>query len=176
MRVFAVMAALSLSAAPASVPLKSSDAVLAGQVSVIDGDTLALHGRKIRLYGVDAPESGQACGLPSGGSWRCGQKAALALSDHIGRATVRCKPKTTDRYGRTVAICHARGRSLNAWLVRHGWALAYRQYGGGVYGRDESEARRHGRGVWQGPFDKPWDWRKGKRTRPLASNAGDMAG
>ena len=168
MRVFAVMAAVSLSAPPAALPVSFSESFVAGQVSVIDGDTLHMHGRKIRLYGVDAPESGQTCQTATGENWRCGQKAALALSDHIGRANVKCRAKATDRYGRTVAICHSKGRSLNAWLVRHGWALAYRQYGGGIYSREEHDARQHGRGVWRGPFDKPWDWRKGKRTRPLA--------
>lgn len=79
--------------------------VLSGTASVIDGDTIELHGKRIRLHGVDAPESRQECVRPSGQKWRCGQQAALALADKIGRATVRCEKRDQDRYRRIVAVC-----------------------------------------------------------------------
>jgi endonuclease YncB( thermonuclease family) len=65
---------------------------------VIDGDTIEVHGTRIRLAGVDAPESKQECQRPDGTAWRCGQQAALALSDRIARSVVNCVPSTKDRY------------------------------------------------------------------------------
>lgn len=65
---------------------------IVGVASVIDGDTIEIHGQRIRLFGIDAPESSQLCARPGGERWRCGQRASLALADRIGRATVSCQP------------------------------------------------------------------------------------
>lgn len=100
---------------------------LTGRASVIDGDTIEIHSQRTRLFGIDAPESRQACEA-GGYEYRCGQLAALALADHVGRQVVACEPRDTDRYRRIVAICRAGGEDLNAWLVSEGWALAYRHY------------------------------------------------
>ncbi|MDH2329172.1 thermonuclease family protein [Cereibacter sp. SYSU M97828] len=118
-----------------------------GTVSVIDGDTIDLHGTRIRLHGIDAPESRQTCTLPSGRDWRCGQEAALALSDRIGRASVECVEKDTDRYGRMVAVCYLGRENLNAWMVSEGWAVAYRQYSTDYVGA-EAQARAGKAGIW----------------------------
>lgn len=67
--------------------------MLAGRVSVIDDDTLELHGQRIRLFGIDAPEAGQACWTASGEAWRCGSAAA----------------RDPDRYDRIVAVCEVGG-------------------------------------------------------------------
>ena len=75
----------------------SALADIAGKASVIDGDTIEIHGQRIRLHGIDAPESGQSC-VADGERWRCGQKAAFALADFIGRSPVRCDGQGTDRY------------------------------------------------------------------------------
>ena len=133
---------------------------IVGRASVIDGDTLEIRGQRIRLSGVDAPESGQFCQDEKGQNYRCGQKAALALADKIGMANVSCEPVDTDRYGRVVATCSANGEDLNRWLVSQGHALAYRRYGGDAYSAEEEEAQRQKRGVWTGPFTPPWDWRR----------------
>lgn len=134
-----------------------------GVASVVDADTLDIHGMRIRLHGVDAPESSQTCRDEQGIAWRCGQRAALALSDKIGRQPVSCLQTDTDRYGRVVAECFLAGESLNSWLVREGWAVAYRSYST-AYVADEDHARRARRGVWTSEFDMPWDWRKTRRT------------
>jgi endonuclease YncB( thermonuclease family) len=97
---------------------------LAGRASVIDGDTIEIHGKRIRLFGVDAPESRQTCEA-AGQTYRCGQQAALALADYIGQQTVAFEPRDTDRYGRIVAVCRAAAEDLNGWMVAQGWALAY---------------------------------------------------
>lgn len=132
--------------------------VLVGRASIIDGDTLEIHGDRIRLVGIDAPEADQTCPDAGGQLWRCGQRAALALADKIGQATVSCEGDARDRYRRLLAICQAGGDDLGAWLVTEGWALAYRQYSM-AYVAQETAARTARRGVWAGPFMPPWEWR-----------------
>lgn len=134
-----------------------------GTASVIDGDTIEVHGTRIRLHGIDAPESRQECTRPDGTNWRCGQQAALALSDRIDRATVCCEPRNRDHYGRVVAVCFKGAEDLDRWMVANGWALAYRKYSLD-YVADEDRAQRDKRGVWSGSFEMPWDWRA-RRTR-----------
>ena len=134
---------------------------LTGRASVIDGDTITIHGTRIRLHGIDAPESGQSCAL-EGKRWRCGQQAALALAKRIGSAPVDCLKKDVDRYKRVVAVCRSGGEDLNAWMVSEGWAMAYRQYSTD-YIRQEDGAARTKVGIWRGEFVFPWDWRRGKR-------------
>ncbi|OOY11666.1 succinoglycan biosynthesis protein [Thioclava marina] len=132
---------------------------ITGTASVIDGDTIDIHGNRIRLHAIDAIESRQRCRLPNGKLWNCGKDAAFALADKIGRAPVSCKVTDVDRYGRYVAICRQNGEDLNAWLVRNGWAVAYRRYGRD-YVRDEDAARKQSAGIWASEFMMPWDWRK----------------
>jgi endonuclease YncB( thermonuclease family) len=135
---------------------------LMGIPSVIDGDTIELHGERIRLFGIDAAESSQLCENAAGQVYRCGQQAALALADHINRKTVRCEGKERDRYGRLVAICHLGDEDLNAWMVSQGLALAFRKYTT-LYVPQEDAARGARRGLWSGTFQQPWDWRKAHR-------------
>ena len=87
---------------------------------------------------------------------------AFALSDKIGRNPVSCHVSDTDRYGRAVATCYVGDTDLNAWMVRNGWAVAYRQYGT-QYVNDESRARADNLGIWASQFVMPWDWRRFKR-------------
>lgn len=134
---------------------------IAGRASVIDGDTIEVHGQRIRLHGIDAPEGAQLCQVKDK-SWLCGQQASLALNAKIAGRTVSCKQKDVDRYRRIVAVCFAGGDDLNAWMVAEGWALAYRRYST-EYVRQESNASAANLGIWRGDFVAPWDWRRGKR-------------
>ena len=142
---------------------------ITGTASVTDGDTIEIHGRDIRLHGIDAPESGQRCYRPDGSPWRCGQKAALALDRRIGDGPVRCTWSEKDRYGRLIGTCYRRGTDLNAWMVANGWALAYRRYSTD-YVPEEQAARAAARGIWNGDFVPPWDWRGGERLRSSGSS------
>ena len=138
-------------------PISAEQNTISGTASVIDGDTIEIHGTRIRLYGIDAPESAQLC-LVDGNPTRCGQSAAFALADKIGARPVVCDAKDRDVYGRTVAICSIGGENLNAWMTAQGWALAYRQYST-AYVSEEEEAQAAKRGMWRGDFIRPWDWR-----------------
>jgi len=112
----------------AAIGPASAQEDLTGVASVVDGDTIEIHGQRIRLHGIDAPESSQLCVRPTGERWRCGQQASFALADRIERATVSCQPRDRDRYGRIVAICFKGNEDLNRWMVASGWAVAFRRY------------------------------------------------
>lgn len=128
-----------------------------GRASVVDGDTLDIVGKRIRLWGIDAPESSQLC-MRDEKTWQCGRDAALALADWLGARTVRCVARTTDRYGRSVSLCRVDGEDISAWLVSNGWALAFRRYSSD-YVSAEEQASVGRRGIWGAKFQAPWDWR-----------------
>ncbi len=153
------LAPLQGEAAPARKGLPPE---VAGTASVIDADTLEIGGVRVRLTGVDAPESGQKCRDAAGSFVRCGTIAANALSAWINRNPVSCAIEDKDRYGRLIGKCSVRGDDVQEWLVSHGHALAYRTYST-AYVEAELKAREAKAGVWSGEFIAPWDWRKGLR-------------
>src|ERR1700693_4424994 len=150
----AVLAALIL--APASAAPADN---LAGQASVIDGDTLETHGTRIRLWGIDAPESSQLCRGEDSLQYRCGAKAANDLDAFIARRSLNCIPISLDQYGRTVATCSIGDVDLGEGLVRNGLALDWPQYSRGRYDAVQREAEHAGRGMWAGSYVEPWLFR-----------------
>jgi endonuclease YncB( thermonuclease family) len=122
---------------------------IAGWASVIDGDTIKIHGRRIQLHGIDAPEKAQPCFDACQQPYRCGQRAALALDEFIGGSSVTCEERDIDRYARFVTRCSVRGQSVNAWMVRKGYAMAYRKYSGD-YVPEETDTNNAHRGIWAG--------------------------
>jgi endonuclease YncB( thermonuclease family) len=134
---------------------------LTGKPAIIDGDTIEIAGQRIRLHGIDAPESRQLCSL-GGKLWQCGKDATDVLAKLISRRPVTCQERDQDRYGRIVAICYAGGEDLNAQMVLQGLALAYRRYSRD-YVDEEADAQAARRGIWAGKFVLPWEWRRGKR-------------
>lgn len=147
-----------LVAAPPCIAAES----IRGKASVIDGDTIEIHGERIRLHAIDSPEGRQSC-TRGGATWRCGTEAARALDGFIDGATVYCTARDVDRYGRIVATCRAHKVDIGDWMVRNGWALAYRQYGND-YVAAEQVARSARVGVWSGEVVPPWEWRKAQRN------------
>lgn len=141
-----------------------------GTAAVIDGDTLEIHGFRIRLHGVDVPESSQTCTSASLGTWLCGQRAAFALADMIQRRPVSCHRRDTDRYGRIIAACDVGGVSVNRWLVRNGWATAYTHYSRD-YVADEALAKANQLNIWSGEFIDPAQYRRNRGKPPEAAPA-----
>ena len=133
--------------------------VLSVVPTVIDGDTIQDGGIRIRLHGIDAPESAQSCKDEAGRTWNCGDAATAALQTFIGGSKIECRQTDTDRYGRIVAVCYKDGIDINAWLVRNGWAVAYLRYSFD-YLIDEVAARFDGLGIWSGDFMNPERWRR----------------
>lgn len=111
--------------------------------TVTDGDTIEIHGRAVRLDGIDAPERGKRCG-----SVNVYQRASLALSDVTARNSVRCALTGASTYDREVGRCFVGDRDIAAVVVEQGWARDWRRYSGGRYADEESAARAAGRGLW----------------------------
>lgn len=132
---------------------------LVGRASVIDGDTIEIRGERVRLFGIDAPESGQICTDAQEQPYRCGQKAAFALDEMVRGMTVHCDDRGQDRYHRMIGVCRVNEVDLAGAMVRSGMALAYRRYSSD-YVSAESAAQRDRAGMWQGAFEAPWDWRR----------------
>jgi endonuclease YncB( thermonuclease family) len=133
-----------------------------------DGDTFWLIGQteKFRLWGIDAVESKQECTrYDTGKTWRCGQEATNALRDLVQSDQVECDRHSYDRmYRRVIVVCRVRGIEINAWLVDHGWALAYTSYTKHyLAAQNRAEANRVG--IWSGQFIKPWEWRRDRLRR-----------
>lgn len=131
---------------------------LSGGPRVVDGDTLAIGSTKFRLQGIDAPETDQVCLNANGDHWTCGIDARDQLVAHVAGREIRCSSNGIDAYRRTLATCYFGDEDLNAWMVQQGWALAYVQYSK-AYVDAEEDARTNQRGIWQGAFIAPWDWR-----------------
>jgi endonuclease YncB( thermonuclease family) len=146
------MAALVLLAATGAALSDS----MTEQASVIDGDTLEIHGTRIRLWGIDAPESTQLCRGSDSLQYRCGAKSANDLDAFIAGRPVSCIPVSPDQYGRTVATCSVGGADLGEWLARNGLALDWPQYSKGKYDGGQRDAEHAGRGMWSGSYVEPW--------------------
>jgi len=154
-RIASVILILAL---PVSANAESPTVV--GVASVIDGDTIEIHGERIRLLDMDAPETRQLCQDAAGADYRCGQKAALLLSDFIDQRTVTCDWSRRDRYGRILGRCTVAGRDVGLWLVQRGWAVPYRDCKCEVYRDLAARAQAAKLGLWAGVFQLPWEWRK----------------
>ncbi|WP_368413408.1 thermonuclease family protein [Dongia sp.] len=151
------------------LPASASAETLTGIASVIDGDTIEIHGQRIRLHGIDAPESSQTCNDATATPYRCGQKAALALAEQIDGQPVACDVRDVDRYGRLVAVCFAESQDINAWLVASGLAVEYRKYSLDYVGQ-EATAQAARIGLWSGSFVMPWDFRHGQSASTPAND------
>jgi endonuclease YncB( thermonuclease family) len=167
----ALVAAIAVAIAPNSA--RTQD--LAGQAAVIDGDTLEIHGKRIRLWGIDAPEHDQLCRGDDSLPYRCGAAAAIKLDAFIGHRPVYCAPKDIDRYGRVVASCRADASDLGEWLVGDGFALDWSRYSKGRYSAAQREAERAGRGMWAGSYVEPWDYRACVRAGGRPAECSDDA-
>ena len=137
---------------------------------IIDGDTLHINTKKIRLEGIDAPEIKQQCQKPYltistiisfqfNKKYSCGVISKMKLIDKIDNSKIKCISSLKDRYKRFLATCFKNKINLNKWMVRNGNAVAYKRYSKD-YVRDEAYAKENKLGVWEGSFIMPEKWRK----------------
>ena len=127
-------------------------------IKITDGDTIKINGEKIRFSGIDTPELKQNC-IKEGESDPCGITAKQILIDKIGNNKVICISEGKDQYKRTLAECYVNDESLSSYLVKRGYAFAYRRYSK-KFIIDENYAKFNKLGMWSMEFDYPWDWRK----------------
>ena len=127
-------------------------------IKIVDGDTIHLNGEKIRFTGIDTPELKQSC-LKEGIKDLCGVTAKQILIDKIGINDVECISEGKDQYKRTLTECFVNNESLSSYLVRSGYAFAYRRYSK-KFVADEDFARINKIGMWSMEFDYPWNYRK----------------
>lgn len=147
-------------------------------VHVIDGDSLTVRQAgglvTIRLTGIDAPEYRQDCARRDASRWPCGRDARTALEKLAGRGPLHCEVAAKDRYDRTLAMCRTRpfpdGIDLGAEMVRLGWAMATSD----AYLIEEAEAQAQRRGIWQGSFVRPADWRAANERPSTALTVPDV--
>ena len=130
----------------------------ADDLKIIDGDTIILNGEKIRFSGIDTPELKQTC-LKDDQEVGCGMTAKMLLTKKISNNTPKCISEGKDSYKRTLAECFVNGESLSKFLVRSGYAFAYRKYSK-KFIEDEEYAKTNKLGMWAMTFQYPWDFRK----------------
>ena len=130
----------------------------ANNLKIVDGDTIVLNGEKIRFSGIDTPELKQTC-IDEDKEVFCGVLAKMLLVKKIGNETPECISEGKDVYKRTLAECFINGESLSSFLVRSGYAFAYRKYSK-KFVEDEEFARTNKLGLWSMKFQYPWDFRK----------------
>tara|TARA_B100000809_G_scaffold149897_1_gene147402 strand:- start:75 stop:527 length:453 start_codon:yes stop_codon:yes gene_type:complete len=130
----------------------------ADNLKIVDGDTIVLNGEKIRFSGIDTPELKQTC-MNGDQKVFCGKLAKMLLVKKIGNKTPECIREGKDVYKRTLAECFINGESLSAFLVRSGYAFAYRKYSD-KFIKDEEFAKKNKLGMWSMKFEYPWDFRK----------------
>jgi endonuclease YncB( thermonuclease family) len=134
-------------------------------VRVVDGDTIVLNDLKIRLQGIDVPESKQTCKRKTDEEiWQCGLAATEKLITLIGNNAVECTNEGNDKYQRQLAYCYVDDLNLNVEMVKQGYAVSYVQYDM-LFLLDEWYARWYSRGIWASHFINPSDWRHQNKRR-----------
>ena len=143
---------------------------LKGIPKIVDGDTIYINSHKIRLEGIDAPEIRQKCkknflkissmiNINFQKEYYCGKHSKEKLKKKIANKLVICKSSGKDRYKRYLATCFEEKINLNKWMVKSGYAVAYRRYSK-IYMADEEFAKENKMGIWAGSFTRPEKWRK----------------
>jgi endonuclease YncB( thermonuclease family) len=140
------------------ININSYAKTIIGKVKIIDGDTIHIKSNKIRLHGIDAPETKQTCKIDNE-EWYCGKQSTKELKKLINKQNVECVINDVDIYNRYVAICYVDEININQWMVKNGWAIAYRYYSKD-YINEEEYADDNKLGIWKSKFIEPYLYRK----------------
>ena len=136
----------------------SHSKTIIGKARIIDGDTIHIKNNKIRFHGIDAPETKQTSKI-NNEDWFCGKQSTKELKNLINNQKVECIANDIDRYKRYIAICSVNEININQWMVRNGWAIAYRYYSKD-YIVDEEYAHDNKLGIWKSEFEEPYTFRR----------------
>ena len=141
-----------------SVTSNGNSKTILGKARIIDGDTIHIKSNKIRLHGIDAPESKQTCKIDNQDCY-CGKQSTKELKNLINNQKVECITNDVDRYNRYIAICFVDEININQWMVKNGWAIAYRYYSKD-YVVEEKFANDNKLGIWKSEFIEPYAYRR----------------
>jgi endonuclease YncB( thermonuclease family) len=142
-----------------SIAVIPPDGRISGPARIVDGDTIDIVGTRIRLEGIDAPEAGQTCQTATSTAWNCGAAATKVLHAMTAQRDVTCVSRGLDKYGRLLGVCFVDGVDINAQMVARGFAWAFVKYSRS-YVAQEATAQAAGLGIWQGPAQTAWDYRR----------------
>jgi endonuclease YncB( thermonuclease family) len=144
----------------------ASAADLIGVPRIIDGDTVEISGVKVRLEGIDAPETDQFCLDDKSQPRECGKGVRYQLINKSAGRPWTCRVSGQDVFHRSLASCYIDGEDIQRWMVRSGLALSFKRYSH-KYDADEAAAREARAGLWSGAFIAPWDWRSRNKSTEI---------
>ena len=152
--------------------IPANSEIISGKAITIDGDTIKIKNKKIRLHGIDAPEIKQLCQrtflsifiFSFQENYKCGEISKKKLEKYVKNNIIKCKVEGIDGYKRILGTCYKNTININSRMVRNGYAVAYKKYSK-KYLSVEREAKREELGLWKGKFDMPWDWRKNVKKK-----------
>ena len=152
--------------------IPANSEIISGKAITIDGDTIKIKNKKIRLHGIDAPEIKQLCQrtflsifiFSFQENYKCGEISKKKLEKYVKNNIIKCKVEGIDGYKRILGTCYKNTININSRMVRNGYAVAYKKYSK-KYVSAEREAKREELGLWKGKFDMPWDWRKNVKKK-----------
>lgn len=144
--------------------MKKGDEITGVVSYVFDGDTISLNDNRIRLQGIDCPESKQYCKDSAGAFYKCGENSTQYMKDLVLNKEVTCTYEGKDRYKRIISICYLDDLNINADMVKSGNSMAW-TYEKEYYTSEEESAKKNKLGIWQGDFITPHRWRM-KYGRP----------
>ena len=152
--------------------IPANSEIISGKALTIDGDTIKIKNKKIRLHGIDAPEIKQLCQrtflsifiFSFQENYKCGEISKKKLEKYVKNNIIKCKVEGIDGYKRILGTCYKNTININSRMVRNGYAVAYKKYSK-KYLSVERDAKREELGLWKGKFDMPWDWRKNVKKK-----------
>jgi len=132
-----------------------------GIAKVIDGDSISVDDREVRLFGIDAPEYHQTCFDDKKSEYSCGKASQEFLYDLINGKKVTCHYAEKDKYNRFLGKCEIKKISINQEIVKNGMAVIYNfTESDDAIDALEAKAKEQKIGIWQGAFQLPKDYRK----------------
>ena len=139
---------------------------ITGKAIIIDGDTIKIDNKKVRLLNIDSPESSQKCYNKNNRKYLCGKAATSFLKNFVNDKYVLCQYERLDIYQRILGRCFINDTDINLTMIKNGHAVIYNYENSSInYIEAEKYAQDNRLGIWQGAFEIPKDYRKRKRGK-----------
>ena len=138
---------------------------ISGKAKIIDGDSIMIKKYEIRLFDIDAPEYNQICLDNNDKEYNCGSKATLYLKELTKNTKLQCRVSGRDYYDRYLATCFKNKININEKMISEGWAVIYNNPS--EYYHLMLKAKLEQKGLWQGKFLEPKQFRKQNRKKKI---------